>query len=114
MYVNYYTVSEVVVLVTVTWSVRPLAVELLPRVSATMSNTSTAPPTTQTHGSVYQTVLSVLLVAVVETAVEVLSWAQVMAAVKDNRNNRNAFFKNPVLIECFILFYFRLKMVISQ
>lgn len=72
-YFENYTESEVVVLVTVTLSVRPVAVELLPRVRATISNTKTAPPTTQTHGSVYQTVVSDVLVAVVETAVEVVS-----------------------------------------
>ncbi len=66
-------VSELVVLVTVTLSVRPVALELLPLVSATINKTSIAPPTTHTHGSVYHVVLSVVFVAVVETALEVLS-----------------------------------------
>lgn len=104
--------SVVVLLVTVTLSVRPLVVvfpPLLPRTSATISKINTAPPTTQTHGSVYQVCVSEVAVVVVVVAVTVLSCAQATAFATENKHSINAFLKNPGLIRCFNFFCFWVK-----
>lgn len=78
--------SVLVVLVTTTLSVLPLLPP--PRVSATISNISTAAPTINTHGSVYQVVDSVLDVALVVVVAEtVVSCAQAIAFVRVNTSS---------------------------
>jgi DNA gyrase inhibitor GyrI len=50
-------------------------VELLPRISAIISISNNTPPTTHTHGCVYQVVVVVVVVFVELELVLVLSWA---------------------------------------
>jgi hypothetical protein len=100
-------VSVVVVLVTVTLSVRPEVLLLLPLVRATINSINTAPPTIQTHGSVYQVV--VVVVEEVDVAVTVLSCAHAIACEKVSSKSRKAFLTKPGIIECFIFIFFGLK-----
>ncbi len=90
--------------VTVTLSVRDAVLELPelpdPLTKATMSNISTAPPTTHTHGSVYQVFVSDLDVVVV-VAVIVLSWAHTRALLTVNTHNNKVCLSKRRLIKFF-------------
>lgn len=101
-----------VVLVRTTLSVRPVLLLLFPLVRAIISNINTAPPTTKTHGSVYQVFSCEVEVAVVVVAVTVLSCAHAIALLTVNKNSRKLYFKNPGLIKCFIFIIFWLKKIL--
>ncbi len=68
--------------------VRSVVVELLPRTSAIIIINNTIPPTTHTHGSVYQVVVVVVVVVLVEVELELLlSWARDIACTKHSVRN---------------------------
>lgn len=94
--------------VTVTLSVRDAVLELPellePLTKATISNISTAPPTTQTQGSAYQVCVSELVVVVV--AVMVLSCAHAKAFVTLNIHNIKVCLKRRRLNKFFKIFDF--------
>jgi len=82
-----YYISLLVVFVTVTLSVRLLLfVEDL--INAISNKIPTIAPTTQTHVSVYQVLVSVVLVAVVDTDELVLSCAITSKLFIDNTNRK--------------------------
>ena len=94
--------STSVVLVTIVLSVRDeVLLLLLPLTKATISNINTAPPTTQTHGSVYQVCVSDVAVVVVVVAVLVLSCAHTRAFVTLNTHNIKVCLKSLRLIKFF-------------
>ena len=91
----------------VTLSVVLFVLLLLPLIRAISNKIKTAPPTIHTHGCVYQSCVSVVVVwvVVVVADVEALSCAHTIACVSVSIIIRNRYLKDPCLNNFFIVMF---------